>query len=108
MELELIITGDKEILEKEFSKYDFDKEKLEIIHTTEIIENEDKPVKAIRSKKDSSMVVALKLVKENKADAVVSAGNTGALLAGGLFVVGRIKGIDRPCLCPAIPNVKKE
>ncbi|WP_195939803.1 phosphate acyltransferase PlsX [Romboutsia sp. 1001713B170131_170501_G6] len=105
--INLVITGDKDILEKEFSKYDFDKEKLEIIHTTEIIENEDKPVKAIRSKKDSSMVVALRLVKEGYADAVISAGNTGALLAGGLFVVGRIKGIDRPCLCPAIPNAKK-
>ena len=105
--INIVITGDKDILEKEFSKYDFDKEKLEIIHTTEIIENEDKPVKAIRSKKDSSMVVALRLVKEGYADAVISAGNTGALLAGGLFVVGRIKGIDRPCLCPAIPNAKK-
>lgn len=104
--VDLIITGDKDMLEKEFSNYEFDRSKLEIVHTTEIIENEDKPVKAIRSKKDSSMVVALKLVKENKADAVVSAGNTGALLAGGLFVVGRVKGIDRPCLCPAIPNVK--
>lgn len=103
----IIVTGDKEILEKEFSNYEFDKSKLEIVHTTEIIENEDKPVKAIRSKKDSSMVVALKMVKEKQADAIVSAGNTGALLAGGLFVVGRIKGIDRPCLCPAIPNVKK-
>ncbi len=53
------------------------------------------------------MVVALNLVKEGKADAIISAGNTGALLAGGLFVVGRIKGIDRPCLCSAIPNVKR-
>ena len=105
--VDLIITGDKYILEKEFSNYEFDRSKLEIIHTTEIIENEDKPVKAIRSKKDSSMVVALRLVKEGKADAIISAGNTGALLAGGLFVVGRIKGIDRPCLCPAIPNVKR-
>lgn len=104
--VDIIITGDKEILENEFAKHEFDKSKLEIVHTTEIIENEDKPVKAIRSKKDSSMVVALRMVKENKADAIVSAGNTGALLAGGLFVVGRIKGIDRPCLCPAIPNVK--
>ncbi len=112
--VELIVTGDKEILEKEFAKYEFDKNRLEIIHTTEVVENEDKPVKAIRSKKDSSMVVALRMVKEGKAEAVVSAGNTGvsagntgALLAGGLFVVGRIKGIDRPCLCPAIPNVEK-
>ena len=105
--IDIIITGDKDALEKEFANYEFDRSKLEIVHTTEIIENEDKPVKAIRSKKDSSMVVALRLVKEGKADAVVSAGNTGALLAGGLFVVGRIKGIDRPCLCPAIPNVKR-
>ncbi len=105
--IDIIITGDKDALEKEFENYEFDRSKLEIVHTTEIIENEDKPVKAIRSKKDSSMVVALRLVKEGKADAVVSAGNTGALLAGGLFVVGRIKGIDRPCLCPAIPNVKR-
>ena len=66
--VDIIVTGDKEILEKEFSNYDFDKSKLEIIHTTEIIENEDKPVKAIRSKKDSSMVVALRMVKENKAE----------------------------------------
>lgn len=106
-QVDLIITGDKDLLEKEFSNYEFDRNKLEIVHTTEIIENEDKPVKAIRSKKDSSMVVALNLVKEGKADAIISAGNTGALLAGGLFVVGRIKGIDRPCLCSAIPNVKR-
>lgn len=105
--VDLIITGDKKLLEEEFSKYEFDRSKLEIVNTTEIIENEDKPVKAIRSKKDSSMVVALNLVKEGRADAVISAGNTGALLAGGLFIVGRIKGIDRPCLCPAIPNVKR-
>ncbi|HCQ5980189.1 TPA: phosphate acyltransferase PlsX [Clostridioides difficile] len=106
-QVDLIITGDKDLLEKEFSNYEFDRNKLEIVHTTEIIENEDKPVKAIRSKKDSSMVVALNLVKEGKADAIISAGNTGALLAGGLFVVGRIKGIDRPCLCSTIPNVKR-
>ncbi|WP_246893411.1 phosphate acyltransferase PlsX [Clostridioides difficile] len=106
-QVDLIITGDKDLLEKEFSNYEFDRNKLEIVHTTEIIENEDKPVKAIRSKKDSSMVLSLNLVKEGKADAIISAGNTGALLAGGLFVVGRIKGIDRPCLCSAIPNVKR-
>lgn len=105
--VDLIVTGDKEILDKEFSKYEFDKSKLEIIHTTEVIENEDKPVEAIRKKKDSSMVVGLRLVKEKKGDAFISAGNTGALLSGGVFVVGRIKGVDRPCLCPALPNIKK-
>ena len=104
--VDVILTGDKDIIEKELESKTYDKSKLEIVHTTEIIENEDKPVQAVRRKKDSSMVVGLKLVKEKKADAIVSAGNTGALLAGGLFVVGRIKGIDRPCLCPGLPNVK--
>ncbi len=106
-DIDVIITGDEAILKKEFEKYDFNKDKLEIVHTTEIVENDDNPVKAIRAKKDSSMVVGLRLVKENKAQAFVSAGNTGAVLAGGLFVVGRIKGIDRPCLCAAIPNIYK-
>ncbi len=106
--VDIIITGDKEILQKEFLKYEFDKNKLEIVHTTEVVENEDKPVKAIRTKKDSSMVVGLKLVKDGKADAFISAGNTGAVLSGGVFVVGRIKGVDRPCLCPALPNIKRK
>ena len=100
--VEILITGDKDILEKEFSAYEFDRSKLEIVHTTEIIQNEDKPVQAIRRKKDSSMVVGLNLVKEKKADAIVSAGSTGALLTGATLVVGRIKGIDRPCM----PNIK--
>ena len=104
--VEIVITGDREILEKEFSSYEFDRSKLEIVHTTEIIENEDKPVQAIRRKKDSSMVVGLNLVKENKADAIVSAGSTGALLTGATLIVGRIRGIDRPCLCPCMPNIE--
>ena len=104
--VDIVITGDKDLLEKEFANYEYDKSKLEIVHTTEIIENEDKPVQAIRRKKDSSMVVGLNLVKDKKADAIVSAGSTGALLTGATLVVGRIKGIDRPCLCPCMPNIK--
>ena len=92
--IDIILTGDKEQIEKELESKAYDKNKLEIIHTTQIIENEDKPVMAVRRKKDSSMVVALNLVKEKKADAIVSAGSTGALLAGGTLIVGRIKGID--------------
>ena len=103
--VEIVVTGDKDLLEKEFSNYEFDRSKLEIVHTTEIIENEDKPVQAIRRKKDSSMVVGLNIVKEKKADAIVSAGSTGALLTGATLVVGRIKGIDRPCLCPCMPDL---
>ena len=105
-DVEIVVTGDKDLLEKEFSSYEFDRSKLEIIHTTEVIENEDKPVQAIRRKKDSSMVVGLNLIKEKKADAIVSAGSTGALLTGATLIVGRIKGIDRPCLCPCMPNIK--
>ena len=101
--VEIVVTGDKDLLEKEFSNYEFDRSKLEIVHTTEIIENEDKPVQAIRRKKDSSMVVGLNIVKEKKADAIVSAGSTGALLTGATLVVGRIKGIDRPALAAMLP-----
>ncbi|MEG2338462.1 MAG: phosphate acyltransferase PlsX [Clostridium sp.] len=77
-----------------------------VVNATERIENEDSPTAAIRTKKDSSMVVAMKMLKEGTVDAMVSAGNTGALLAGGLFVVGRIKGIDRPALAPILPGRK--
>lgn len=102
--VEIVLTGDKEKIERALESYEYDKSRLEIIHTTQKIENEDKPVKAIRSKKDSSMVVGLNLVKDKKADGIVSAGNTGALLAGGLFVLGRLKGIDRPALCSYLPT----
>jgi len=102
----MILTGDEVKLRTELNKYNFPTASIEIIHCTESIENEDKPVAAIRKKKDSSMVVALNLVKAGKADAVISAGNTGALLAGGLFVLGRIPGIDRPALAPVFPTSK--
>ena len=74
-----------------------------IHHTTEKINSDDEPVKALRTKKDSSMVLAAKAVKEGQADAMFSAGNTGALLAAGLLIVGRIKGIDRPALMTVLP-----
>ena len=102
--IDVILTGNESMIEEQLSKYDYTKEKIEIVHCSEIITNEDKPVSAIREKKDSSMAVALKLVKEKKADAIVSAGNTGALLAGGLLILGRIKGIDRPALAPPYPT----
>lgn len=78
---------------------------LKIVHTTEIIEAEDEPVKAVRRKKDASMVVAGRMVKEGNAQAMISAGNTGALMTTGLLVVGRIKGIERPALAPMIPTI---
>jgi len=79
---------------------------IEIIHTTEVIESDEKePAKAIRRKRDSSMVTALELVHQQKADAVISAGNTGAFMAGGVFITKRIEGIERPALSPIIPSI---
>ena len=101
----IVIYGDKGLIETELAKYSFDKTRIEIVHTTEIIENDDKPVKAIKSKGDSSMVVGLKALRKGDVDAFVSAGNTGALLAGGLLKVGRIKGINRPALCTIYPTM---
>ncbi len=76
---------------------------MTIIHTTEKIEGDDEPVRAIRRKKQASMVLAAQAVKDGKADAIFSAGNTGALLACGLFVIGRIKNIERPGLMSTLP-----
>jgi phosphate acyltransferase len=80
-------------------------ERISIIHTNEVIEATDEPVRAVRRKKNSSMVLMANEVKEGRADACISAGNTGALMAAGLFVIGRIEGIDRPALAPTLPTV---
>ncbi|MBE0451312.1 MAG: phosphate acyltransferase PlsX [Clostridia bacterium] len=103
---DIVLYGDESMIKKELSKYKHDSARIEIVHTTEVIENDDKPVKAIKSKSDSSMVVGLKALRKGDVDAFVSAGNTGALLAGGLFKVGRIKGIDRPAICTIYPTME--
>ncbi|MFC0296332.1 phosphate acyltransferase PlsX [Geobacillus jurassicus] len=82
-----------------------DRERISIIHAEEVIEADDEPVRAVRRKKHSSMVRMAEEVKEGRADACISAGNTGALMAAGLFVVGRINGIDRPALAPTLPTL---
>lgn len=102
--VEVVITGPNDVIQRELDKYQYDKNKISILNTTEIIGLDESPVMAIRRKKDSSMRRAIDLVKEKECDAVVSAGSTGALLAGGLFIVGRIKGIDRPALAPVMPG----
>lgn len=78
---------------------------ISIYAAEETITSEDEPVKAVRKKKNSSMVVAGRLVKEGKADAMISAGNTGALMATGLLVVGRVPGVERPALAPMLPTL---
>ncbi|UBH14017.1 phosphate acyltransferase PlsX [Macrococcus armenti] len=81
---------------------------LKMHHTTEVITMDDEPVRAIRRKKDASMVRAAESVKLKETDAIVSAGNTGALMAAGLFVIGRIKGIERPALALTLPTINDE
>ena len=103
--IKVILVGLEEEISNELSKYEYDKERVDIVHAREVISNDESPTLAIRRKKDSSMVVALNLVKSNEADAFVSAGSSGAVLTGGLFVVGRIKGIERAPLAPLIPTL---
>ena len=79
--------------------------RLQVIHCTEVIEPDDEPVRAIRKKKDASMVRMAQAVKDGEAQACVSAGNTGALMSAGLFIVGRLEGIQRPALAPTLPTI---
>ena len=110
IDAEITLVGTTEIINakaKEFFGKDTITEvasNIKIHHTTECIEMEDIPTQAIKTKKDSSMVVGFKLLKEGKGDAFVSAGNSGALLTGATLLVGRIKGIERPPLAPLIPT----
>ena len=89
--------------EAEIKKYITDEKNITIIHTDEKIASDEEPVKAIRRKKTASMVLAAQAVKNGEADAIFSAGNTGALLAAGLFIVGRIKNVERPGLMSTLP-----
>lgn len=104
--LKVFLVGRQEIIEKELIKYQYNKSQIEVVNAAEIIETAEPPVNAIRKKKDSSMVVGMKMVKEKKADAFVSAGSSGAILVGGQVIVGRIKGVERPPLAPLIPTAK--
>ncbi len=104
--IKVLLVGKEDIIKEELSKYQYDKERLNIIHAADVIGNDDSPAVAIRRKKDSSIVVGLNLVKNNEADAFVSAGSSGAVLTGGLFIVGRIKGVERAPLAPLIPTLK--
>lgn len=101
-ETKFLLFGDKEQLRNLIPENQIS-DQLGVVATTEVIADEDEPVKAIRHKKDSSMVQAANFIKEGKADALLSLGNTGALLACGIFIIGRIRGITRPGLMPTLP-----
>ena len=105
-EIFVYLAGKKEAVEKELAKYEYPKDRLEIVEASEVIETAEPPVAAIRSKKDSSIVVGQTLVRKQQADAFVSSGSTGAVLVGGQVIVGRIKGVERAPLAPLIPTAK--
>ena len=103
---DIILVGREDFINENLKELDYNKDKVEIIDAKDNIENNEDPAFALRRKKNSSIVVAMTLLKEKKADAIISAGSTGALLAGGLFIVGRIKGIKRAVLPTLIPGNK--
>lgn len=105
-EIKVLLVGKEELIQEELKKYEYDSRLIDVVNATEIIEMGDVPTAAVKKKKDSSLVVAMKLVRDEKADAVVSAGSTGAVLVGGQLVVGRLKGIKRPPLAPFVPTTK--
>lgn len=105
-DIKVFLVGREDIVNSELQQYTYNKDQIEVVHASDIITNDEAPVMAIRRKKDSSIVVAMKLVKNGDADAFISAGSTGAILVGGQLIVGRIKGVDRPPLAPLIPTIK--
>lgn len=104
--VKVYLVGIQETVEKELAAYTYNREQIEVVPASEVIETAEPPVMAIRKKKDSSIVKALNLVKSGECDAYVSAGSTGATLVGGQVIVGRIKGVERPPLAPLIPTEK--
>ena len=103
-DLYIILVGDEPAIKAVLAPLKYDASRLEIVHTTQTISMEETPTLAVKTKRDSSLVVAFELLKADKADGLVSSGSTGAVLTAGILKLGRIKGVSRPGLCPAIPN----
>ncbi|MDD4110344.1 MAG: phosphate acyltransferase PlsX [Clostridia bacterium] len=105
--LNVILCGDKEKVEKFLSEFEYDKDRIEVVHAPEIIGNNESPTKAIREKTNSSLVVAFDVLKKDEdVIGMVSAGSTGAILTGGFMKIGRLEGISRPALSPFLPTRK--
>lgn len=106
--IRITLLGTEEAFRQELTGKSYDKERLTLKICTEVVENDEhSPVDAVHSKKDSSMVQGLKMVRKGEADGFISAGNTGALLSGGALVAGRLKGVKRPALCLSLPTGEK-
>lgn len=100
------LAGKEELIRQELSKYTYPKDRLEIVPADEVIETGEPPVKAIQSKKNSSLVAGLTMLRKGMADAIVSSGSTGAVLVGGQAIVRKVKGVERAPLAPLIPTEK--
>ena len=105
-DIKVFLVGRQDAVNAELAKYTYDKEKIEVVNAEEVIEMAEPPVNAIRKKKQSSLVIGMNMIKHQEADAIVTAGSTGATLVGGQVLVGRIKGIERPPLAPLVPTEK--
>ncbi len=105
-DITMILVGQKEVIEEKLSGLSYDKDRLEIVDAREIITNDEAPVFAIRKKKDSSIVVGVKMVRDGQADAFISAGSTGAVLAASTIIIKTIKGIIRPALASMMPTIE--
>lgn len=101
----VILVGQEEVIKAELEKYEYNAENIEIVNASEVVGTDESPTMAIKKKKDSSLLVGMKLVKDGLAQAFVSAGSTGALLVGGIMMLGKIKGVARPVLGTGIPNI---
>ena len=105
-DIKVYLVGQQEVVKEELARNSYSGSQIEVIHADEVIETAEPPVMAIRKKKQSSIVVGMNMVKQQEADAFVSAGSSGAILVGGQVIVGRIKGVERPPLAPLIPTEK--
>lgn len=105
---EIVLVGQEEVLLDALKEAGYRGDQISVVNATQIITNEEAPVKAVRTKKDSSIVRGLQMVKQGEGDVFLSAGSTGALLAGGLFILGRVQGIDRPTLATVYPVIGRE
>jgi glycerol-3-phosphate acyltransferase PlsX len=103
-DLEILLVGPSELIENKLTQYSYDHARMHIVHAPQVISNDEAPVMAIRKKRDSSIVVGAKLVRDGEADAFISAGSTGALLAASTLVIKTIKGVIRPALATLMPT----
>jgi phosphate acyltransferase len=105
-DFDLVLYGIEHILRAKLLDYNYPEHRISVVNTTEIINGHDFPVKAVKEKNDSSLIVALMDLRHKRGDVLVTAGNTGAVMAGALFKLGRVKGIARPALSSLIPTKK--